>query len=198
MTTRAVGWAIEDGGGEEWATVEIDADRILATGVASAREPEPYSLTYDLRTGSGFVTEQLTGEARGAGWLRTLDLRRASHGAWTARTGGDTRAAGEAMPHLDGALDCDLGRCPVTNTMPVLRHGLLASDGSFDFTMAWVSVPDLVVHRARQRYTVLGGAPGGGRLIRFESLESDFTSDLVFDADGLVVDYPQMAHRLPR
>lgn len=195
MTVRSVGWAIEDGGGEDWATVQLDVERLTATGVASAREPEPYTLTYDLETGPGFVTEQLRVEARGSGWVRTLDLRRAADGRWMARSGDG--ASAEALPHLAGALDCDLGRCPVTNSMPVLREGLLERDGTVDFVMAWVSVPDLTVHRSGQRYTTLGTDPDGRRRIRYASLESDFVSDLTFDADGLVVDYPQLARRLP-
>jgi hypothetical protein len=97
---------------------------------------------------------------------------------------------------LDGALDCDLGLSPLTNSMPALRHGLLEGDGTADLLMAWVSVPDLSVHAAPQRYTALRDLADGGRLIRFESLDSTFTAELAFDADGLVVDYPGIGRRL--
>ena len=40
-----------------------------------------------------------------------------------------------------------------TNTMPVLRAGLLeAAAQPHDFVMAWVAVPDITVHRSEQRY----------------------------------------------
>nr|WP_238431772.1 putative glycolipid-binding domain-containing protein [Streptomyces cavernae] len=81
--------------------------------------------------------------------------------------------------------------CPLTNTMPVLRHSLHRTPGERDFLMAWVSVPDLTVSPSPQRYTHL--AP---HRVRFTSLDSDFRSDLTFDPDGLVVDYPGLAHRL--
>ena len=51
-----------------------------------------------------------------------------------------------------GSLDCDLGLSPVTNLMPVLRHGLLSGGDAFQLTAAWVSVPDLGVHADGQRY----------------------------------------------
>lgn len=56
------------------------------------------------------------------------------------------------MAAVLGAVDCDLGRSPLTNVMPVRRHRLHEAPGAVDFLMAWVSVPDLGVHRSRQRY----------------------------------------------
>jgi hypothetical protein len=52
-----------------------------------------------------------------------------------------------------------------------------------------VAVPELTVEPSRQTYTHLGRG-----LVRFAS--GDFRSDLVFDTDGCVVDYPGLAARL--
>jgi hypothetical protein len=89
----------------------------------------------------------------------------------------------------DGSLDCDLGFCPLTNTMPILRHGLHEGGSPVDFTMAWVSVPDLTVHVDRQRYEPV--RPG---VVRYRS--DRFSSDLEVDNDGIVVRYPQLAYRV--
>ncbi|MCM1966463.1 putative glycolipid-binding domain-containing protein [Streptomyces sp. G1] len=99
---------------------------------------------------------------------------------------------GAYRPDLDGALDCDLGLRPMTNTMPVLRHGLHRPPGTgpHRFLMAWVSVPDLAVTPNRQTYTHLGRAEHGTR-VRYES--GDFRADIAFDDDGLVLDYPSLA-----
>jgi hypothetical protein len=78
--------------------------------------------------------------------------------------------------------------------MPVLRRGLLDSGGPIDLTMAWVSVPDLVVSRSVQRYTFIG-RDGDLRVVRFED-DSGFSANVVFDSDGLVVNYPGIARRL--
>jgi hypothetical protein len=80
--------------------------------------------------------------------------------------------------------------------MPVLREGLLERDGAVDFVMAWVQVPELIVRRSAQRYVPLGMDDRGLRRIRFVSLDSDFESELTFDSDGLVVDYPGLARRI--
>ena len=73
--------------------------------------------------------------------------------------------------------------------MPVLRHGLHLAPGEREFLMAWVSVPDLAVLPSRQTYTHLGQ-----HRVRFVS--GDFRSDIAFDDDGFVVDYPGLATRL--
>jgi uncharacterized protein len=224
MRQRAIAWHKEDPAGAEYAEVTLGNDVMFASGVAIGGEPSAYRLDYSLETGPGFVTARLQVTARGEGWRRTLDLRRDPAGAWTAATTADGEAPDALAPPgatacgfagaepagpaglpdppagriswLDGALDCDLGLSPLTNSMPALRHRLLEEDGSVDLLMAWVSVPDLGVYASRQRYTAPRDRPGGGRLIRFESLDSGFTAELAFDADGLVVDYPGIGRRL--
>jgi hypothetical protein len=49
------------------------------------------------------------------------------------------------------------------------------------------------VHRSLQRYQHLRTTPHGA-VVRFAS--GDFTADLLVDADGFVVDYPQLARRV--
>jgi hypothetical protein len=56
-------------------------------------------------------------------------------------------------------------------------------------------VPELTVAASRQRYTARGPAPAGGAMIDFAS--GDFETTIEFDADGIVVDYPGLARRLP-
>src|SRR4029077_17083780 len=137
--------------------------------------------------------------ARGTGWNRKLDLRRNRRGRWSARTNSegdaDLPAPGGDTSTFSEALDCDLGLSPLTNSMPVLRHGLLQGGGPEDFLMAWVSVPDLAVLASRQRYTFVS-AQGDGAIVRYESLDSDFKADITFDRDGLVVDYPEIGRRI--
>jgi len=197
---RFVVWDKEDHHGSEAVEVTLLADRLQASGVQVGFAPLPYQLDFTLETGAGWVTERLAVTSRGEGWSRTLDLRRSAAGEWSIETSADGEvdlpAAGGDVATFATALDCDLGLCPLTNTMPVLRPDLLRRDGSLDFVMAWVSVPDLAVRRSGQRYTTLPAACDGLRHIEYRSLDSDFVSALTYDDDGLVVDYPQMATRV--
>jgi hypothetical protein len=179
--------AVSFTGLEEWlaehARVELRPDGLLATGVQLGAEPEPYRLDYHLDVPSGWITRRLEAECAGAGWRRRTVLERDAAGSWTVDGRRDDR--------LDGALDCDLAFSPLTNVMPILRHGLHERAESHDFVMAWVSVPDLQVHRSPQRYEHV--RPG---VVRYMALDGDFTAELELDGDGLVIRYPRLAERV--
>jgi uncharacterized protein len=186
-------WVKPDPLGAEFAEVRFEHDRLRATGMAIGSAPVGYRLDYWLFTGGGYVTTGLIVAARGDGWRRRLDLSRLRSGRWSAaaRTSGrvELPPPGGDMEALPGALDCDLALSPLTNTMPVLRHGLLEGGGPLEFLMAWVSVPDLHVHPSRQRYTFVRKSRGRS-IVRYESASRDFVAELTFDQDGLCLDYP--------
>jgi uncharacterized protein len=192
-------WSIDDPPGAELTLVRSDGDRLEARGAALGSDPEPYRLEYDLFTDGGFVTSRLLARASGAGWERTLDLRREPTGTWSC-TGsskgglGSPEAGGDPSMFAE-ALDCDIAYSPLTNAMPVLRHGLHRSGGPFDFVMAWVSVPHLSVVRSEQRYTHIR-RDGARSVVRYESRGGAFRADLELDADGFVERYPGLARRI--
>lgn len=198
---RAITWIKERGA--EFAEVSLGATSLQAAGVAVSGDPLPYRLDYELECADSFITRRLTVRTQGANWSRRLVLSRDPRGEWGVQTSADGDAGlpppGGDPATFAGALDCDLGECPLTNTMPVLRHGLLRGGAPHDFVMAWVSVPDLAVRLSAQRYTFLGppavtaGLPAGSVVIRYES--ENFRADVAFDNDGIVADYPGLARR---
>jgi hypothetical protein len=77
----------------------------------------------------------------------------------------------------------------LTNTMPVLRDRLLTPGAEpRDYLMAWIALPDLMVQRSDQRYE-----PIDPRHVRYVGVGTDFTAELEYDDDGLVLNYPDMA-----
>lgn len=170
-----------------------------ASGTQLGVEPVPYRLDYELEVGSGWITHSLLVRARGADWVRELRLRHDGEGSWTAEhtaegdvglppPGGDVAA-------VAGALDCDLGLCPLTNVMPVRRHELHLRPGEVDFLMAWVSAPDLGLHPSRQRYEHVGRR-GDRVVVRYVGEHRGFVGELELDDDGLVLVYPELARRV--
>jgi hypothetical protein len=198
--TRSVAWTRDDGCGAEFATVEFGVAALRASGVAIGSEPEPYRLDYELETGPRFAAVRVLVAIHGDGWSRQIELDRRHPQAWRARveqTGHvDLPDAGGELGELTDVVDPDLGLSPLFNTMPVLRHGLLRG-GTAEFVMVWISVPDLSLHRSPQRYTHLKDR-GDEHVVRFEATGegASFVADIVFDADGLVVDYPGIASRI--
>lgn len=167
-------------GTDEWrqevCEVTLSADGLAATGAQLGARPKPYRAAYELEVRGNWVTRRLRVEVAGVG---TLELRHDGKGTWA----GAANAA-----ELEGVLDCDLAFSPLTNVMPIRRHGLHEQPGAVELEIAWVSLPDLGVHRDHQRYEHL--APGR---VRYSS--GEFTADLELDADGLVRTYPGLAAR---
>jgi hypothetical protein len=204
---RMLIWAGEPGWAGGWraevAKVELAEGGLRATGTQLGVEPIAYRLEYRLdASGDGFATRSLRVDSSGEGWERRLRLERDPGGEWSAEVGGegglDLPAPGGDTSDLAGALDCDLGFSPLTNSMPVLRHGLHREPGQAEFVMAWISVPDLAVHALAQRYEHLARGDDGAT-VKYASVEDGaetFTAELELDADGLIRVYPGLARRL--
>src|SRR5207244_10431394 len=108
--------------------------------------------------GPDYVTRRMQVEARSSQGVLTLDLRRTA-GGWTVN--------GEPRPDLDAAFDLDLGACPLTNTMPILRHGLHQGPGDVTFLMAFIEVPSLAVVPSTQRYAHVRRVAAGSAGVRY-------------------------------
>jgi hypothetical protein len=198
---RMLMWAGLGAWRAEVSEVELSAERLSARGTQLGVDPLPYRLDYELETGDDLATTRLTVAARGAGWQRRLDLVRRPDGSWTttADSSGevDLHLAGGDAGAVLGAVDCDLGRSPLTNVMPVRRHRLHEAQGAVDFLMAWVSVPDLGVHPSRQRYQHVRPAAGGApAVVRYVGAHRGFESELQLDTDGFVLIYPGIGRRV--
>jgi hypothetical protein len=198
---RLLAWLGPDPTRVDVAHVELGSDQLRARGssVTSA-----YVLTYELVTGARWVTRRLDVRIDGDRWRRTLSLRRSPGGEWTSSradlpTEGEPQSRAFDHPELAEALDCDLGLCPLTNTMPILREGLVDASRRgeprrAELTMAWVAVPELEVVPSEQWYDAGVPVAGGGAQIQFQA--GSFREHIEVDADGLVVSYPSIGRRL--
>jgi hypothetical protein len=146
------------------AHVMLEHDWFRARGVSLTPS---YSLHYERVPASRWVTRELTLHVHADTGPHVLMLGLTADGEWTAnRTGIVPGYEPGPLPDLSDADDCDLALCPLTNTMPILRNDLVGrarrrQPATSEYVMAWVSVPDLTVHRSEQRYAV--SDPGRGR-----------------------------------
>ncbi|QIZ99135.1 putative glycolipid-binding domain-containing protein [Leifsonia sp. PS1209] len=207
---RQVEWVGDDDPERvEAATITLAADRLDALGTSRSTD---YVTSWSLETGPDWVTSRLDVAVFGRGFTRRLALARDAHGRWTSEAtqegvgvyhdeeladpGIDARDAADGA--FDGALDCDLALCPVTNTMPILRLGANRHEvAETRFVMAWVALPSLAVSRSEQLYSATPyDEEAGHAVVRYSSESRDFTADLTVDPDGIVIDYPQLARRI--
>jgi hypothetical protein len=193
---HALVWRGLDAWRAEYANAALVTDRLLARGVQMGVEPLPYRLQYALDTTPGFATARLSVDADGVDangrrWSRRLDLRRDDDGRWELSADGrgavDLPPPGGDPEAFAEALDCDLGFSPLTNTMPILRLDAEPRE----HVMAWVSVPDLGVHRSEQRYE-----PIDERRVRYVGRHRDFVGELELDEFGFVLRYEGLAERV--
>jgi uncharacterized protein len=192
---RVAVWRGLDAWRAEYADVWLHSDRLLARGTQIGIQPESYRMQYALDTAPGFATARLTADSAGVGWSRRVDLIRDPDGGWhvSGDSAGETElpAPGGAAGALEGAVDCDLGFSALFNSLPVLREGLLERGRPMDFDMAWVSVPDLSVNRAPQRYV-----PLSEERVQFISGEGAFRAEIHFDDESLVTLYEDFLERV--
>ncbi|MDN4480236.1 putative glycolipid-binding domain-containing protein [Demequina muriae] len=195
MTRHLVSWTgVDDPSRVDLASIDLGSTSMRAIGGSRALD---FSSSWELEVADGWITRALRVTTRGFGWGRMLELTRSRSGTWAAEAtswGDDDMAPPglEDPARLDGAVDCDLGLCPVTNTMPIRRLGLLDGDlACTNLVMAWVEMPSLRVLRSDQAYA--SGASAG--LVNYASADGSFRAELTVDADGLVIDYPDLARR---
>jgi hypothetical protein len=193
VTLIPVAWRGEDDPSRhDRAVVGFAAAGMTAHGTSIT---DDYALAWSLDALDGWCTRELRVSVHGDGWSRTLVLARAADGTWTAEAA--TRgapalpAAGIVRPEkIAGADDCDLGLCPVTNTMPIRRLRLQNAEvGPRALIMAMVEVPSLRVVRSEQEYRSVSSDAVGFR-------SGGFHAVLGVDQDGLVLDYPSLASRV--
>jgi hypothetical protein len=190
MTTQTAAWRHQDASdGFEVAFLSApdrDDGRRVTGHVSAVEDGHAWAVRYEIALDAAWRTRSAhvwNATARGTSEVR-LDGDGA--GAW--------RVDGEPAPHLDGCLDVDLEASALTNAFPANRLALAVGAAS-EAPAAYVRALDLHVERLEQRYERLAD-DGGRRRYDYASPAFGFTAVLVYDADGLVLDYPGIAVRV--
>lgn len=134
-----------------------------------------------------------------AGWsTRSAHVAgRSTQGAYEVRLEGDGVGGwlidGSPARHLDGCFDVDLEASACTNALPIRRLALEVGERA-EAPAAYVRAIDFQTGRLEQRYARLEDEAGRQRY-DYASPAFDFAAVLVYDEQGLVVDYPGIAVR---
>jgi uncharacterized protein len=152
---------------------------------AAVEDTQTWIVTYSIRLDAAWATRSTRIIARTAAGLRETLLEVDQTGRWLID--------GHPAPHLDGCRDVDLESSAMTNALPVHRLGL-ATGGQADAPAAYVRALDLTVDRLEQTYRRIADE-GARQRYDYAAPAFDFTSRLVYDESGLVLDYPGVAGR---
>lgn len=177
------------------ADVHFTNEGLRASGIQHGRG---YTAHWSLDAADGWVTRRLSIGVAGDGWSRSLELSRDDGRVWTSETTltgeqpSDLPAPGIAPGEdLSDALDCDLGLCPLTNTMPIRRLGLLYDRvPKTRLIMALVDMPSLQVIASDQYYASVDSTT-----VSYASGTRGVDVELKVDQDGVVLTYPDLARR---
>ena len=164
----------------------MSGKRIKANGriVAAETDTNPaFAAYYDLLTDETGATKRLGMTVTLAERERQLVVARDDENVWLVTDHqGDSRAA------YEGALDVDLVYSPFFNTLPIRRIGLHERPDSITVPTVYVKLPEMSVAAATVSYSNIGDG------MKVQSPTSDTT--LTVDADGFIVDYPDLAERI--
>ena len=178
-----VGWSAVRWPGLEYVMVSADACGWRACSQVILARPLLASVCYQVSCDPERRFTELTITVRSDTANAALVLASGGRG-W--------RADGRQRPDLDGCTDIDIDCTPLTNTLPIRRLDWSAA-AAYDIDVAYITVPDLAVHRERQRYRRLGDDQPGPSRFRYEA--GSFRAELHVDNNGLVIDYPGIWRR---
>lgn len=171
---KDVTWAAVQRPGLEYVIAQFGDDGFRADSQLVMAEQGPARVSYQLDCDAGWRFRELNLRMTSPDGERTLSMLAAGDGRWLVN--------GAGRADLAGCVDIDINVTPLTNTLPIRRLTWSAGQAA-DLDVAYVSVPELTVRPARQRYTMLADG-----LYRYES--GSFRADLPVDPDGFVLDYP--------
>ena len=173
--------------GFEVVFLRVDGDGCRLEGdTAAVEEGRAWAVRYDISVDPGWASRSARVWGRSSSGLRELSLEADGAGRWRV----DDAPAGQ----LDGCLDLDLESSSLTNAFPVHRLGLAVGEQA-EAPAAYVRALDLAVERLEQRYTRLEDDDAGRQRFHYVSPAFGFECELVYDASGLVLDYPGIAVR---
>jgi hypothetical protein len=173
--------------GHEVAFLRTDADAVIVEGHVSAlEEGEPFAVAYRVELDSGWRTRRARVRGKSLRGVGELEIEADGEGRW--------RVDGAPASDFDGCLDLDLEASSLTNAFPVRRLELAVGEGA-ETPAVWVRALDLRVERLEQSYKRIGDADDGHERFRYAARAAEFTSQLEYDASGLVVAYPGIAVR---
>ncbi len=166
-----------------------DQRRLRASGrLVTAGPDEAFSASFEVGVGEEGTVKRLLLRSATVEEEKQISLSRTADGAWLVDSG-----KGSERAEFDGAMDVDVQFVVLFNSIPIRRLGLHREAGEHVLPVVRVSLPDLSVRVVEQTYrTVSVGEETS--VVNFSS--GEFSADVVVDGAGIVLDYPEVSHRI--
>ncbi|MFW6075498.1 MAG: putative glycolipid-binding domain-containing protein [Chloroflexota bacterium] len=189
----AIMWSALAWPGTEHVIVNEGSEGVVVDSFSVALiEGVPSRTSYRLRLAENYAIRrvelnQFAVEGDPGTASQRIALETDGEGNWT---GQDTYE----IQDFAGARDIDISITPYTNTLPIRRIGFEPQQSEV-VKVVWLRVPQMEVVLVRHRYTCLEWSENGGKFT-FESLDTGYTTEILVDGNGVVIDYPDLFHRI--
>lgn len=180
-------WITPDEPGLDHVILESSPTAVRADGfLLGIAYAHPFRLRYQLECDATYQVQRAELRVEGNG-EPTLTLVREANGTWHDGQGND-------YPQLAGCTEIDIEVSPITNTLPIRRLALEVGQSGI-IRVVYITLPTLEFSVHQQEYTRLPDQDGNQRY-RYQSLTTEFVAEIEVDAEGLVVDYPDIWKRV--
>lgn len=182
-TARTVVWQALQWTGLEYFTLTAISEGFLAEGqLVGVYEDGPYNMHYRLHIDTQWHIREVLIHANKATKAK-VHLTADGRGQWYNQNG-------LMLPELAGCIDVDLTLSPFTNTLPIRRLRFLPKKPQ-RIMVVYLDLPTERIRSVEQLYTQLTTD-----CYQFHQPALSFSADLSIDADGLVIDYPNLFRRV--
>ena len=146
-----------------------------------------YAVTYRIVVDEKWNTREATIETRTRDSVWTTQLARNELGSWSVNV--------QDRPDLLGCIDIDLEASVVTNTLPI--HRLTASPGHDEVDAVYVRASEPLIEVLPQTYAI-PAITTPTFSCDYTAPRFEFAAKILYDHAGLVLEYPDLATRIPR
>jgi hypothetical protein len=184
---QTAAWAHQDAhtGFEVVYFQPVDHGHVVTGCTTAVNHGQTWIVDYTLRVDADWRTRGAEVHGRSGAGALFLALQSDGDGRWHVN--------GVPAPFLDGCMDVDLESSAMTNTLPVHRLTLEPGERAAA-PAAYVRAVGLNVERLEQTY-VRNDDDGPRQRYDYAAPAFDFSCQLVYDATGLVLEYPGIAVR---
>ncbi|HVK21465.1 MAG TPA: putative glycolipid-binding domain-containing protein [Actinokineospora sp.] len=175
----------------ESVRLKLAESRLRVSGrliAAADGDVEAFSASFEASVDKSETAGRLLLRTTTAEEERQISLSRTEDGSWLV-----DRAGASRRDEFDGSLTVAVAGAVTFHAQPIRRLGLHRVAGEADLPVVSVSLPDLTVSLVRQSYRTVS-IDADGAVIAFT--QDGVTTELVVDADGVVVDFPGVARRV--
>jgi hypothetical protein len=182
MSSTTYVWRRLDLDGLVFVRLDVGRDGVAVAGYEICADGDQrWAARFSIELDPAWRHERTTVEVIDDAGTRRLDLESDGAGSWLR--------GGRPDPSLEGCTDIDLGGNPFTNAF-VTRRLAPEIGADLEVRAAYIETPALSVRPLVQRYE----RPAADRWVYADDEYGRF--ELSTDADGVAVDYEQLAERL--